>query len=271
MSAFDATPWFSTLSDGLIYAGKVAYKYKGTMPRNTRIEIEEGTLGIAGGAFDNCANLNAITIPASLTNVGDAAFNKCSGLKTLNISDLSAWCRIAFESSTAQPLTLTHQLTLNGQKITDLVIPTDVTEVLKNTFSGCTDLTAITIHENVKSIDSYAFANRNKVTVVYCYPLDVPETADDAFTGIDQTKVRLVVSNNSIEKYKNHFVWGKFLMDGSNVAGSEDIETGVRPAHALEGVAPEVYDISGRRQQALRHGLNIIRATDGTTRKVLVK
>jgi hypothetical protein len=67
------------------------------------------------------------------------------------------------------------------------------------------------------------------------------------------------------------FTWQKFLMDGSDVAGSEDIETGVRPAHALEGVAHEVYDISGRRQQALRHGLNIIRATDGTTRKVLVK
>lgn len=241
------------------------------MPRNTRIDIDEGTLGIAGGAFDNCANLIAISIPASLTNIGDAAFNKCTGLKTLNISDLSAWCRIAFVGSTAQPLTLTHQLTLNGQRITDLVIPTDVTEVLENTFSGCTDITALTIHENVKSVGSYAFANCNKLTVVYCYPVDVPETDADAFTGVDQTKVRLVVPNNSIEDYKNDAVWGKFMMDGSDVTGSEDTETGIRPAHALEGVAPEVYDISGRRQNALHRGLNIIRAADGTTRKVMVK
>jgi hypothetical protein len=270
-NAFNNTPWFDALDDGLIYAGKVAYKYKGTMPRNAKIEIEEGTLGIAGGAFDGLANLVAITIPASLTNIGELAFNKCSNLKTLNISDLSAWCRIAFEASTAQPLTLTHQLTLNGQKITNLVIPSDVTEILKNTFSGCTDLTTVTIHEYVKSVGSYAFANCNKITDVYCYPVDVPETDADAFTGVAQDKVRLTVPNNSIEKYRSHDVWGKFMMDGSGVSDSGSNETAIRSAHALEGVAPEIYDLNGRKQNALQHGLNIIRSADGTTKKVLVK
>ena len=270
-NAFSATPWLEAQSDGLIYVGKVALMYKGTMPRNTTVNIDEGTLGIGGGAFDGLANLVAISIPASLTNIGDAAFNKCTGLKTLNISDLSAWCKIAFESSTAQPLTLTHQLTLDGQKVTNLVIPSDVTEILPNTFYGCTDLTTLTIHEDVKSIGSYAFGSCTKITDVFCNAAEVPETNADAFTGIETTKVRLVVPNNSIEKYKNHAVWGKFLMDGSDVAGSGSSETGIRSAHALEGVAPEVYDLDGRRQNALRHGLNIIRQSDGTARKVLVK
>ena len=37
--AFSKTKWFDNQSDGVVYAGKVAYTYKGDMPKNTKIML----------------------------------------------------------------------------------------------------------------------------------------------------------------------------------------------------------------------------------------
>ena len=58
--AFYNTAWYDNQPDGLVYAGKVAYKYKGTMPSNTSIVLKEGTLGIAVSAFRDCTGLQEI-------------------------------------------------------------------------------------------------------------------------------------------------------------------------------------------------------------------
>ncbi len=64
--AFAGTKWFDNQEDGMVYIGNVLYKYKGSMPANTAITINDGTLGIAGLAFANCTGLTSITslIPA---------------------------------------------------------------------------------------------------------------------------------------------------------------------------------------------------------------
>ena len=53
------------------------------MPSNTLIAIKDGTVGIAGSVFSNYRNLTGIIIPSSMTNIGDQAFENCSGLKTV--------------------------------------------------------------------------------------------------------------------------------------------------------------------------------------------
>lgn len=82
-NAFDGTAWYNNQPSGLVYAGKIAYIYKGTMPSNTLITIKEGTVGIASFAFRSCGNLTSIIIPSSMTSIGDQAFEYCDGLKTV--------------------------------------------------------------------------------------------------------------------------------------------------------------------------------------------
>ena len=81
--AFYNTAWYDNQPDGLVYAGMVAYKYKGTMPSGTNMTLREGTLGIAVCAFMDCTGLTSIVIPKSVTEVGVLAFMDCPALTSI--------------------------------------------------------------------------------------------------------------------------------------------------------------------------------------------
>jgi len=79
------TAWYKNQPDGVVYAGKVALRYKGEMPENTSITLQDGTLGIADSAFSGCDNLVSITIPAGCKHIGSYAFYGSKALTTINI------------------------------------------------------------------------------------------------------------------------------------------------------------------------------------------
>lgn len=70
------TYWFDSQHDGIVYAGKVLYKYKGTMPDNPIIDIDEGTLGVADYAFSDCNKLTSIAIPNNVIHIGNYSFKQ---------------------------------------------------------------------------------------------------------------------------------------------------------------------------------------------------
>ena len=71
--AFSGTAWYFNQPDGLVYAGKVAYKYKGDMPDGTSVTIKDGTKGISDGALSYYEEMTSITIPDSVTWIGEQA------------------------------------------------------------------------------------------------------------------------------------------------------------------------------------------------------
>ena len=73
-NAFADTAWYDAQPDGAIYLGKVLLAYKGTMPDNTDFTVREGTAAIADHAFFWKWELKTLRLPASLTNIGCAAF-----------------------------------------------------------------------------------------------------------------------------------------------------------------------------------------------------
>jgi len=90
--AFKDTAWLNS-QNGLVYVGKVLYKYKGTIPANTVINnIRTDTTAIADGAFyynygdEDCRRLAGITIPASVTSIGNRAFSDCSFLTSVTFA-----------------------------------------------------------------------------------------------------------------------------------------------------------------------------------------
>lgn len=85
--AFYDTAWYKNKPDGLVYAGKVAYKYKGFMSSNTSIILREDTIGISEHAFNGCTDLKSVTIPGCVKSIGEYAFAWCSDLTSVTIPD----------------------------------------------------------------------------------------------------------------------------------------------------------------------------------------
>ncbi len=115
-NAFDGTTWYTTWydnqPDGLIYIGLVTFSYKGEMPAGTSIVIKEGTLGIAGGAFQNCTGLTDIAIPNSVSAIGDNAFQNCTSLTSVNLPN-SVTCvgEMVFSGCSLDNITIGEGLT----------------------------------------------------------------------------------------------------------------------------------------------------------------
>ena len=110
-------------------------------------------------AFRDCSSLTSISLPASITEVGEYAFAGCTALDSVVISDLSTWCGIDFASESANPCYLAHHLYLQGNEITDLVIPDSTLSIGSFAFSGCTSINSIYIPSAVEVIGASPFSN----------------------------------------------------------------------------------------------------------------
>lgn len=86
-NALQNTKWLSNQSNGNVYLGKNYIQYKGTMPANTNITLEEGTLSIASNAFNSKSQLKSITIPNTVQFIGLNAFSGCTGLTNISIPE----------------------------------------------------------------------------------------------------------------------------------------------------------------------------------------
>ena len=118
--AFGHTRWWDNQSRGAIYIGTHLWKYNGKMPKETHIEVREGTTDIEESAFQGCRNLTSITLPTSLVNIKNNAFTDCFGL-------------------------------------TSIAIPKGVECIDNEAFAGCTSLKSITLPESLTCIGSGAF------------------------------------------------------------------------------------------------------------------
>ena len=88
----------------------------------------------------------------------DCAFENCSGLTGVYITDIEKWCKISIVNDVSNPLFYAHNLYLNNKLVTNLVIPESVTSIGAYTFTGCSGFTSVTIPDSVTSIGDYAFA-----------------------------------------------------------------------------------------------------------------
>ena len=151
--------------------------------------IPEGVKIIGDYAFSNCDGITDITIPDSVTYIGKGTFLGCKSLTNVHISDLSSWCNIEFTDSLSNPLHHADNLYLNGELVTQLVIPDDVTSISDYAFYSCDSITSVVIGDGITSISYRAFDNCDNLTDVY-------------YTGTE-------------EEWFANFGWGDYFSDAT--------------------------------------------------------
>ena len=173
--AFLDTAWYDNQPDGLVYAGKVAYKYKGTMSNNTSITIKDGTVGIGDYAFLGCTGLTCITISDSVTIIGEKAFAMCSGLTSITIGNrvTSIGLGAFYECTGLKNISIPGSVKSIGEwafirctGLTSITIDNGVTSIGEGAFSYCSKLTSITIPASVTSLDNCVFSDCTGLTTI---------------------------------------------------------------------------------------------------------
>ena len=146
------------------------------------VTIPNSVTSIGNYAFHDYRNLTSVTIPNSVTSIGQEAFYNCEGL-------------------------------------TSLTIPNSVTSIGEEAFYGCSNLTSVIIPNSVTSIDNWAFGYCENLLDVYCYAEDVPSVGEDIFEDSPIINCNLHVPAASIESYKAKEPWSGF----GKIIGLSDI------------------------------------------------
>ena len=191
--AFYGTLWLSNQPTGVVYVGKVAYKYSGVMPEGTSITLKEGTLSICRSAFSGCSGLVSISIPESVTMIGASAFANCTSLQSVTIPKSIVSMGEGFSSSAFYGCTALKDVTIlcpnigymwfrEVNAIENVTFGNEVKSIGQNAFYLCKGLTSIMIPENITTIGPCAFSacvNLTSVTILN----DRASIASDAFSG----------------------------------------------------------------------------------------
>ena len=146
-----------------------------------------GLSSIGSNEFSGCIDLGSLTIPNSVTSIAGYAFYNCSGLVGVSYTgSIGQWCSISFGdyySTFSNPLYYAHNLYIDNELVTDLVIPDDLTEIKDYVFHGATCLTSLTIPTSVTSIGSSAFFGCSGLTGDLVIPNSVTWIGSSAFYG----------------------------------------------------------------------------------------
>ena len=257
----------------------------------TDLVIPDGVTSINEYAFYNCRSLTSVTIPSSVTHIGAYAFYDC-GLEKVIVKDIAAWCNISFGYAANPLLQAKHLYVDEDTEITDLVIPDGVTSINEYAFYYCKSLTSVAIPSGVMRIGQEAFRSCESLTSVVI-PSSVTSIDMWAFLGCDSlativsliddpasvwcgsaffgnftlNNATLYVPQGTIEKYKAADRWKEFVWI------EEDVSTNIKLSKNGEAGTAEAqrYTIDGQRIAGSKCGLNIMKMSDGTVKKVIVK
>ena len=254
----------------------------------TSLTIPSSVTSIGSWAFSGCSGLTNLTIPSSVTEIGDAAFRDCSGLTSFTIpfgvTSIGSW---AFSGCSG---------------LTSFTIPSSVTSIGSKAFSGCSGLTnlyyiiddeietylskghpnigvncgieyylndkkitSVVIPSTITELGKYAFQNCRDLTSVYVsWP--VPLSASSAFSGADISKSTLYVPQGTEQDYWLFSGWGDFGKIVEYDPTGIDKVTTSNDAKELSR-----YSVNGQRLSAPAKGLNIVKYSDGSVKKVVVQ
>ena len=190
--------------------------------------IPESVTSIGNRVFSGCSGLTSVTIGNSVKTIGDLAFRDCSGL-------------------------------------TSVAIPNSVISIGRTAFYNCSGLTSLAIGNSVKIIGEHAFSSCIGLKKISCDATVPPNAFETTFKEVAKS-IPVYVPEQAVNAYKAAIAWKEFY-NYNGVSGSEGLIVDIDAENEINNDAPiEVYNLSGIRVaeslENLAHGVYIVRQGD---------
>lgn len=268
-------------------------------------KIGAGVSVIPDEAFNNCKSLPEITIPKTVERIGNNVFPGCFALTDVTIADRETELKLGsnvkspmFSSCPLKSVYIGGNITYGtsaddgyspfyrNTSLETVRITDKETEISENEFYGCASLKSVSMGDGIDTIGKYAFSGCSALES-FSFGTGLKSIGDEAFsdcTGmkklvsktavppvcgsqalddINKWECTLYVPQASLEDYKSAAQWKEFFF----------LETGIKnvPNTSSSATESERYSTDGTRLASPQKGINIIRMSDGTVKKVLVK
>ena len=164
------------------------YTFETTGEHTVKYTLSDSEV-ISEGTFYDCSGLTRITIPNSVTSIGEYAFNGCIALTSINIPSSVTSIGVGTFN--------------NCSGLTSITIPSNVTSIGDDAFTDCSGLTHITIPNSVISIGEYAFSGCIAFTSI-TIPSSVTSIGNGAFSDCDGLRSMSVESGNTVYDSRNN-------------------------------------------------------------------
>lgn len=195
-----------------------------------KMSIPSSVTKIGDYAFYNCTNLSSLTLPSGVKEIGFSAFQGCKSL-------------------------------------TSVTIPSGVKSISSFTFRDCESLRFINLPSDLKYIGEEAFEGCTGLTSIYAFmekPSEIDETTFENETIINAT---LYVPKGSLLDYWDDNQWKKFMnIEEFDVTSIGSLNTNVNDVQEVSR-----YSDNGQRLNTPAKGLNIVKYNNGTVKKIMVK
>ena len=201
--------------------------------------------------FNDCSGLTSLTLPSSVTKIGEYAFENCIGLTSLTLpSSVTEIGEGAF---------------LNCRGLTNFTIPSGVTSIGTSAFFCCYGLISLTIPSSVTAIGSRAFNDCSRLTSIYAYMEKLPETGSNLFLGCDEKKCTVYVPKGTYDDYfVSEFGFFSHIVE-FDATGIDKVATSTNAKEVSR------YSANGQRLSAPAKGLNLVKYSDGSVKKVAIQ
>ena len=132
-------------------------------------------------------------------------------------------------------------------------------------FEGCSGLTSLTIPSSVTSIGYEAFSDCSGLTSIYAYLEKIPKLGYNVFNGCDAKNCTVYVPKGTVDAYKSsEFGYFEKIVE-FDATGIDKVTTSTNAKEVSR------YSVNGKRLSAPAKGLNIVKYSDGSVKKVAVQ
>jgi len=242
----------------------------------TSVDLPEHVTSIGGGAYSYCNGLVSITLPGSIQSVGASAFASCSNLEEVvipdNVTTLGTGAfqydsKLKYVQIGKGVATLEKDLFNSCESLSSVELSEGLTAVKAFVFEDCSSLKTVTFPSTLTTLsESTSFGwSPESLYFLGTQPATGERSTDEPFYGLyDKTKV--YVPESAFDDYKQSTVFEKFFEE-DNLLTFET--TGINTVKDTRIVPVMWFDLSGKQLNAPQQGINIVKMSDGSLRKVM--